>query len=147
MWIGGPAGVQHALQVAGAGADQHAAGKQVARVKAADGLQVDISVVGDVADQKADFVHMAKQHDFCGRSAFCGVALAQERAHCVNFDFIEQAVDLGLDQVAHAVFVARNARSFAQSFEQGQVHLSSFGPQVMTLLRPGRKADYPAVQP
>jgi len=71
------AGVHHALEIALIGANQHAARKQVARIETANRLQIHKTVLADMADQKADFIHMAQQHD-ARRVFFLGVAAAEQ---------------------------------------------------------------------
>ncbi len=128
MWIGRPAGVHDARQVAALGADQHAAREEVARVEAADGLDVDEALVCDVTDKKADLVHVAKQHDLQrGLDRTVAVAATKERAHRVGAHLVEEPLDLGFDQRADAVLVPGHAWGFAKAAQQVDVHERSFG--------------------
>ena len=118
--------VHHALEVAIIGAHQHAAREQIARIKAADRLQVQIPFVADMADKKADFVHVAQQHDL-RRVRFVGVTATQERSHRIDCDLVKQAVNLAHDQLAHAVFMARHTWHFTQLTEKFGVHFRHWG--------------------
>ena len=112
------AGVHHAFQIALIGADQHSAREEVARIKAAYGLKVQKPVFRDMADQKADLIHVAEQHDL-GRFAIARrrIPAAEERSHGVGLYMVEQPLDLLGDQVTHAVFAPRNAGGLAKVFE------------------------------
>ena len=112
------AGVHHALQIALIGADQHPAREEVARIETADGLEVEEPVFRHMADQKADLVHMAEQHDL-GRFAIARrrIPAAEEGAHRVGLHMVEQPFDLTGDQIAHAVLAPRNAGGFAKVFK------------------------------
>ncbi len=80
------AGVEHALEVAAVGRDEHAAGEEGAGVEAAHRLEVEPALLGDVADEEADLVHMAEEHDLRAAGA---VTPAEQRAHRVHPDLVE----------------------------------------------------------
>ena len=124
----GSGGVHHGLEVAAIGADQHAAGKERARIEPTHGLQVEKALLGDVAHEETDLVHMAEQHDL-QRIAIAAprIPAAQQRAHRVRLDMIEQAFGLLQDEVADPVLVTGNARGFAEALEKIGIHGSLHG--------------------
>jgi len=118
-----PAGVHDPLEIARVGTDQHTAREQVAGIEPADGLEVDEALVGDVADEKADPVHVTEQHDLLRRGAGAGVAPAQQRAQRVDLDRVEEALDLARDEVADPVLVPRHAGRLAKDPQEIETEL------------------------
>jgi len=119
-----PAGVHDPLEIARVGTDQHTAREQVAGIEPADGLEVDKALVGDVADEKPDLVHVTEQHDLLRRGAGAGVAPAQQRAHRVDLDRVEEALDLTRDEVADPVLVPRHAGRLAKRLQQAEIQFA-----------------------
>ena len=104
-------------------ADRHAAGEEVSRVESADGVDVDEALVVDVGDQKADLVHVSREHDFLRRLLFSRCFLDRDdRAHGVDADRVEQPFDLFFDQLGYTIFTAGNAWGQAQFFEEFDIH-------------------------
>jgi len=97
--------------VAVVGVDRHALGAEHARVPAAERVDHDEPVVGDVPDHEPDLVHV-------GRDGHRIVALALDRAddvaHRVRPDAVDAVGELLADQFAHAVLVAGDARRLGQ---------------------------------
>ena len=107
--------------VAVVGADENAAREEIARVEAADRRDMHEALVGHMADEKADLVHVAGQHDALGVLAFAFPG-ADERAHHVGLDRVEEIGGFLRDEVAHAMLVARHAGGLAQPLQKIDVH-------------------------
>src|SRR5690606_1176727 len=117
------AGVHDAGVIAIAGDDPDSAGKQGARVEAADIVDMNPAFFRDVGDEEPDLVHVAEQHDFQRLFGIgARVAHGDERAHGIGSHLIEEPFDLAFDQRADAVFAAGDAGGFAEVAEQVDVH-------------------------
>ena len=105
-------GVHDTLQVTLVGAHQHTPREQVARIETADGLKIDEALFGDVADEEADLVHVAQEHDLLRRLALA-LLHTMQRAHGIFADLVKKVLDLGLDQIAYTVLVTGHSGRFA----------------------------------
>ena len=119
-------GVHHTQVIARVGADGDASREEGARIEAARAVETEEAVVVDVADVEADLVHVAREHDARGfgpaSARAAGITPAEQRAHGVGFDVIEEPLDLLLDEFADTLLSARNAGSLAEPLEEIDVH-------------------------
>ena len=72
-----------------------------------------------MADEKTDFVHVAKQQDTLGNSTFFLLGRwktrADKRAHRVGVDFVKEPFGFLFDQGADAMLTARHTGGFAKA--------------------------------
>lgn len=118
------AGVHDRLEVFFVGTNENPARMENARVKTTNGLNVQKALIGDVADQKCNLIHVAEKHDLqrVALGLLSGFLLAQKGAHCIGFDLVKEPLDLFFNERAYAVLVTRCAGGFAKSSQKVDVH-------------------------
>ncbi len=105
-------GAEHEEAVAGArfGVNDDALGGHHARVEAAKGMDAQESVVINVLDNKADFVHVGGEHQFFAASG--SLFDADQVAKGIGCDFVADIFELAVNDPSDEVFLSGDSGGF-----------------------------------
>lgn len=105
-------GAKHEEAVAGAGfgMNDDPLGSHHSRVESTEGMNAEESVVVDVLDDEANFVHMGGEHEFF---AVTGSLFDTDQvAHGIGCDFVADIFELAVDDSSDEVFLSGDAGGF-----------------------------------
>ena len=95
--------------------------EELARVKPAQRLQADKALVVDELHDEADLVHVGGDHQLL-RLGGAAALEADQVAHRVAVDPVDQRPHFGADDLPQAVFLSGDAGGVAKLLEQVEVH-------------------------
>src|SRR5690606_19451832 len=124
------------------GVHRDLAGEEVARVEAAELLQAEEALVVDELHEEADLVHVGGQHR-ARRAVLLGALHGVQVAHRVRLQLVDDALQLGLDDLADALLTAGYARGLGEPLQEFHARESTPGASPRWR-RPGRQGTPPA---
>lgn len=116
-------GAEHEESVAGAGlgVNDDTLGGHHSGIESAEGVDAEESVVVDVLDDEANFIHVCGEHELL---AIAGAFLnADYVTKGIGFDFIADLFEFTENDAADDIFLARDPGGFGQFFQELDVHV------------------------
>ena len=105
----------------------HTRGEEVTGIESARGIEPEVTLLIDVTDKESDLIHVRSEHDARWSARALGSLAARrlgadEGAHRVGVGRIPQRLGFLLDERAHAILAARDARCFTETAEEFEIH-------------------------
>ena len=120
-WLGG-GGEHAAIDLAVVRVDNHALLEEGARVEAAERLEAQETIIGDVLDHEADLVHVRGEHHLAAWLRAAAALDADDVAEGIDRDLVDRCLQFGDDDRADTVFVAGDTGGFAEPLQQVEAH-------------------------